>query len=58
MFAQYVHFILIAVTNISFGAVSYSVSESFGCVELMLTKTTGAVGPVSVNLFTVDGTAG
>lgn len=50
--------VLHAVMNISFGAPSFSVSEGNGFVELVLTKTMGAVGPVSVNLITMNGTAG
>ena len=44
--------------NISFGATSISVLEGNSFVELILTKSEGAVGAVSVNLNTVDGTAG
>lgn len=35
-----------------------SVLEGTGFVELILTKSDGAVGAVSVNINTVDGTAG
>ncbi|CAI8026308.1 IgGFc-binding protein [Geodia barretti] len=45
------------VVNISFGITSISVLEGNGFVELVLTKSEGAVGAVSVNLNTVDGTA-
>lgn len=51
-------YILFVVVNISFGVPSVSVSEGKGFVELTLTKTHGAEGPVSVTLHTVDGTAG
>ena len=44
--------------NISFVITNISVSEGTGFVELVLTKTEGAVGPVSVTLITMDGTAG
>lgn len=44
--------------NISFGVTAYSVSEGAGFVDLVLTKTSGAVGPVSVTLSTIPGTAG
>ena len=47
-----------SVVNISFGITSISVLEGNGFVELVLTKSEGAVGAVSVNLNTVDGTAG
>ena len=48
----------VTVMNVSFGAPRFSVVEGKGFAELVLTKTPGAVGPVSVNLFTVDGSAG
>ena len=51
-------FVFYAVVNISFGATSLSVFERNGFVELILTKSDGAVGTVSVNLTTADGTAG
>ena len=44
--------------NISFGITSVAVVEGSGVVELILTKSDGAVGAVSVNLTTMDGTAG
>ena len=47
-----------AVVNVSFGIMEYSVSEGTGFVELVLMKTHGAVGPVSVLLSTINGTAG
>ena len=48
----------IAVTNISFGAMKYTVMEGTGFVELVLIKTPGAIGTVSVNLNSTQGTAG
>lgn len=46
------------VMNITFGATNVSVFESSGYVEVVVTKSEGAVGPVAVNFTTVDGTAG
>ena len=43
---------------VDFGVSNYSVFEQTGVVELILTKTSDASTPVTVNLFTVDGTAG
>ena len=45
------------VMNISFSQTFISVMEGIGVVELVLRKSPGGVGPVSVNLFTADGTA-
>ena len=41
-----------AVMNVSFSETSLAVSEGGGFFELTLTKTEGAVGPVTVNLVT------
>lgn len=43
--------------NVSFGMSSFFVVEGNGFVKLLLTKTAGAEGPVSVRLFTLDGSA-
>jgi hypothetical protein len=43
--------------NISFGVTNYSVSEGTGFVELVLSKTPGALAPVNVSLYTVDDSA-
>ena len=43
--------------NVSFVDVSIEVTEGVGIVDFMLQKTAGAVGPVSVQIFTSDGTA-
>ena len=43
--------------NISFSQTFISVMEGVGVVEFVLLKSPGGVGPVSVNLFTIDGTA-
>ena len=54
-----VYIICIFVTvNISFGITNYSIFEATDFVELNLTKTPGALVPLTVNLFTMDGTAG
>ena len=45
------------VMNISFSQTFISVMEGIGVVELVLRKSPGGVGPVSVNLFTADETA-
>ena len=45
----------LAVMNVSFGSPTFSAIEGSGFVEIVLTKTSGAIGPVSVNLFTRDG---
>lgn len=50
-------FLFAVVMNVSFGALTFSTIEGNGSVELVLLKTAGAIGPVSVNLFTIDGTA-
>ena len=42
---------------VDFGVHNYSVFEQTGIVELVLTKIPDAPAPVTVNLFTVDGTA-
>ena len=43
--------------NISFAITDVAVSEGEGVVTLMLEKTEGAIGPVSVRIFTTAGTA-
>lgn len=43
--------------NISFAVTDVAVSEGEGVVTLMLEKTEGAIGPVSVRIFTIAGTA-
>ena len=44
--------------NVSFGMTNITKSEGNSFVELMLTKSEGAVGAISVNITTMDGTAG
>ena len=46
-----------SVMNISFIATEIEVVEGMGVITLMLKKTEGAIGPVSVKIFTVEGTA-
>ena len=48
---------LLTVLNVSFAETSISVREGVGEVRFILTKSAGAVGPVSVRLFTNDDTA-
>ena len=43
--------------NISFIATEIEVMEGMGVVTLMLEKTEGAIGPVSIRIFTAEGTA-
>ena len=43
--------------NVSFAAVSIEADEGDCTVILQLHKTGGALGPVSVQIFTVNGTA-
>ena len=43
--------------NISFVSTAINVSEGEGVVKLQLVKTDGALGPVAIRIFTVDGTA-
>ena len=43
--------------NVSFAITDIAVSEGEGVVTLMLEKSEGAVGPVSVRIFTTAGTA-
>ena len=50
-------FLVCIVTNVSFSALFISAQEGQGIVGLNLIKTDGAVGPVSVQLNTMDGTA-
>ncbi len=45
------------VMNVSFAETSYTVVEGIGVVELLLVKTPGGIGPVSVELTTLDGSA-
>ena len=47
----------IPVMNISFVVTEFDVMEGEGVVTLMLEKTEGAVGPVAIRIFTVEGTA-
>ena len=47
----------IPVMNISFVVTEFDVMEGEGVVTLVLEKTDGAVGPVVVKIFTVEGTA-
>ena len=44
--------------NISFGMTNITKSEGSSFVELMLTKSEGAIGAILVNITTMDGTAG
>ena len=43
--------------NISFAAVNIQANEGDCMVNLQLVKTLGALGPVSVQIFTISGTA-
>lgn len=43
--------------NISFAVTDVGVSEGESVVTLMLEKTEGAIGPVSVRIFTMAATA-
>lgn len=43
--------------NVSFADVSIEVAEGVGVVNFVLQKTAGALGPVSVQIFTGLGTA-
>ena len=43
--------------NVSFAATQVEVREGDGSVSLQLLKTEGARGPVTVRVFTRDGTA-
>ena len=43
--------------NISFAVTDIATSEGEGLVTLLLEKTVGAIGPVSVRIFTIAGTA-
>ena len=43
--------------NISFVATSIDVSEGEGVIKLVLRKTEGAIGPVSIRIYTEEGTA-
>ena len=46
-----------SVMNVSFASRKFVTTEGDGYVEVVLLKTAGAVGPVSVQLSTLDGTA-
>ena len=50
-------FIHIIVMNVSFTETFINEKEGVGVVLFTLTKTMGAVGPVSVHLFTVEDSA-
>ena len=43
--------------NISFIETDIDVTEGEGVAKLVLQKTEGAIGPVSIRIFTVDDTA-
>ncbi len=43
--------------NVSFADVSIEVAEGVGVANVVLLKTLGALGPVSVQITTADGTA-
>ena len=43
--------------NVSFAVTDVGVSEGEGVVTLMLEKTEGAIGPVSIRIFTIAATA-
>ena len=43
--------------NVSFAESFYSVTEGDGCVEVTLIKSEGGVGPVTVTLIPISGTA-
>lgn len=45
------------VMNVSFADVTIEVAEGVGFVNIVLQKTMGALGPVSVQIATGDGTA-
>ena len=51
------HLIAFIVMNVSFADVSIEVAEGVGFVKFLLLKTPGALGPVSVQIATQDGTA-
>ena len=48
---------VLIVMNVSFADVSIEVAEGVGFVKFLLLKTPGALGPVSVQIATQDGTA-
>lgn len=48
---------LSAVMNVSFADVSVEVTEGVGLVSFLLLKTAGALGPVSVQVATLDQSA-
>ena len=43
--------------NISLASTEINVTEGEGVVTLLIRKTDGAIGPVAVRIFTVEGTA-
>ena len=43
--------------NVSFVATNIDVIEGAGVIKLVLKKTEGAIGPVSVRIYTEQGTA-
>ena len=43
---------------VNFGVANYSVFEGTGVVELILTREPDAPGSITINLLTVNGTAG
>ena len=43
--------------NVSFAVTEIDVMEGEGVVTLILEKTLGAIGPVSIRVFTDEGTA-
>ena len=45
------------VMNITLGQTIYSINESIGFIDIVLRKTDGAKGPVTVSLSTVPDTA-
>ena len=50
-------FLFFSVMNVSFASQKFITTEGDGYVELVLLKTNGAIGSVSVELSTLDGTA-
>ena len=47
----------LSVMNISFVTTTIDVMEAEGVAKLMLRKTDGAIGPVSIRIFTIEETA-
>ena len=52
-FSSFIH----TVMNISLGETNTSISEGIGFYEVRLLKSEGALGPVTVTLFTISGSA-